>query len=118
MKSKSLKIQKTESLLKELIPEALSSLEDTRIKSLLITNVDCSKGKYDATVYISPEFITESEQREILKQLRRANSSIKEYCLNSTNWFRCPNFNFKFDRELEKMNRLDRLFDKISKDRE
>ena len=52
---KSIKIQKTESLLKELIPEALSNFEDSRINSLLITDVDCSKGKYDALVYISPE---------------------------------------------------------------
>lgn len=115
MKDKSLKIQKTESYLKELVPEAFATLEDSRINSLLVTDVDCSKGKYDATVYLSPEFITEDEQKEILKQLRKANHSVKEYCLNATGWFRCPSFQFKFDKDLEKRNRIDKLFEQISK---
>lgn len=110
---KSIKIQKTESLLKELVPEALSNFEDSRINSLLITDVDCSKGKYDALVYISPEFITEDEQREILKQLNKAKHSIKTHILNSTGWFRCPEFTFKFDENVDKIRRMEEIFQKI-----
>ena len=45
---KSINLQRTESLLMELIPEALSNLVDTRINSLPITAVNCKNGKYDA----------------------------------------------------------------------
>ena len=48
---KSINLQRTESLLMELIPEALSNLVDTRINSLPITAVNCKNGKYDAIVY-------------------------------------------------------------------
>ena len=110
---KSIKLQKIESLLRELVPEALSNFEDNRINSLLITDVDCSKGKYDATVYISPEFITEDEQKEVLQQLRKAKSKIRANILNATDWFRCPEFSFKFDKNVDKMNRMNELFKKI-----
>jgi ribosome-binding factor A len=112
-KEKSLKIKQTESLLKELLPEALSSLSDSRINSLSVTNVDCSKGKYNATVYLGLEFFTDSEKREILKQLNYAKGPLKSYCLNATSWFRCPDFIFKFDNELDKINRLESIFEKI-----
>ena len=48
---KSVNLQRTESLLMELIPEALSNLDDNRINSLPITAVNCKNGKYDAIVY-------------------------------------------------------------------
>ena len=48
---KSINLQRTESLLMELIPEALSELSDSRINSLPITAVNCKNGKYDAIVY-------------------------------------------------------------------
>ena len=38
---KSINLQRTESLLMELIPEALSNLVDSRINSLPITAVNC-----------------------------------------------------------------------------
>lgn len=110
---KSLKLKQTESLLMELLPEALSSLSDSRINSLSVTNVDCSKGKYNSTVYLNAEFYNDSEKREILKQLNFAKGSIKAYCLNATSWFRCPDFVFKFDEELDKINRLESIFGKI-----
>lgn len=110
---KSVKLQKIESLLRELVPEALSNFEDNRINSLLITDVDCSKGKYDATVYISPEFITEDEQKVILVQLRKAKHTIKANILNATDWYRCPEFSFKFDKNVDKMNRMNEIFKKI-----
>ena len=48
---KSINLQRTESLLMELIPLALSQLSDSRINSLPITGVNCKNGKYDAIVY-------------------------------------------------------------------
>ncbi len=49
---KSINLQRTESLLMELVPEALSTLSDSRINSLAVTGVDCKNGKYDAKVIL------------------------------------------------------------------
>ena len=48
---KSINLQRTESLLMELIPQALSQLQNSKINSLPITGVNCKNGKYDAIVY-------------------------------------------------------------------
>jgi ribosome-binding factor A len=113
MREKSIKLQKTESLLKELIPEALGTFSDFRINSLTVTEVDCSKGKYDAIVYIYDSSLTPAEEQETLKQLRKITGAIKTYCLNATNWYKFPELKFKFDRQVEKTNRLEELFQKI-----
>ena len=47
---KSINLQRTESLLMELIPQALSQLSNSKINSLPITGVNCKNGKYDAIV--------------------------------------------------------------------
>ena len=49
---KSINLQRTESLLMELIPQALSQLSNSKINSLPITGVNCKNGKYDAIVYL------------------------------------------------------------------
>ena len=49
-----IKQQKTESILKEIIPEALASLSDERLHGLVVTNVVCSRGRSDAKVYFDP----------------------------------------------------------------
>jgi ribosome-binding factor A len=116
MKEKSINLQRTESLLKELIPEALGELSDARINSLLITDVDCKNGKYDAKVYFDGSDYTQSEIKEIQKTLHKANGRIKSYCLSATGWFKCPNFTFINDENLEKNNRLEDLFAQIKKD--
>jgi ribosome-binding factor A len=117
MREKTVKIKRTESLLEELIPEALSAMVDSRVKSVAVTEVDCSKGKYDAIVYVYESGLTDREKDEILNQLRKVSSKIKSYCLASTGWYKCPNFTFRFDENVEKVNRMEELFDKIkSKD--
>lgn len=113
MKPKSIKIQRTESLLKELIPEALASLAEEGISTLSITEVDCSRGKYDADVYIDPSFLTPAEQTIVLQQLKYASSLIEEYCLAQTGWYRCPRFHYKFDDSVERISRLEKIFDQI-----
>lgn len=117
MKEKSVKIKKTESLLKELTVEALATLSDTRINSLAVTDVDCKGGKYDAFIYIDPAFVYEEERPEVLRQLRIASPSIEEHILSASGWFRCPKLHFEFDYEAERMKRLDAIFDKIKTDK-
>lgn len=115
-KQKSVNLQRTESLLMELIPEALSELNDERLVSIPITAVDCKNGKYDAIVYFDGSDYTPKE-REVLSQLlKKASGSIRSYVLSATNWYKCPDFKFVHDDSLEKSNRLEELFAQIKKD--
>lgn len=115
MNNKSVNLQRTQSLLEELIPEALSSLNDERITSLTITEVDCKNGKYDANVYYDASDYNKAEQKEIRIALRKANGAIKSYILNATSWYKCPDFTFKEDDMIEKKARMDELFAQIAK---
>lgn len=115
MKNKSVNLQRTESLLEELIPEALSSLNDNRIVSLTITEVDCKNGKYDAKVYFDASDFDDLELKEIQTSLRKANGAIKTYVLGATSWYKCPDFTFIVDDMLDKRARMEDLFSQISK---
>ena len=118
MKEKSINLQRTQSLLMELIPEALSELSDSRINSLTITEVDCKTGKYDAKVYFDGTSFNNEELKQIRQSLRKASSRIKSYCLNATSWYKCPDFTFIKDEMLEKRNKIDDLFAQISSKKE
>lgn len=114
MTNKSINLQRTESLLLELIPEALSTLNDNRINSLMITEVDCKNGKYDAKVYYDASDFDKTELKEVRIALRKANGILKSYILQSTSWYKCPNFTFLVDDMLEKRDRMEALFSQIS----
>jgi ribosome-binding factor A len=116
MANKSINLQRTESLLMELIPEALSELNDERLRSIPITAVDCKNGKYDATVYFDGSDYTPEERKAIAQLLERANGILKSYILSATNWYKCPNFKFVHDDTLENSARLEELFAQIKKD--
>ena len=106
---KSINLQRTESLLMELIPEALSNLDDVRINSLPITGVNCKNGKYDAIVYFDGSDYDKAELKEIVSLLNRANGRIKTHILASTGWYKCPNFTFMNDTSLEKSKHIEDL---------
>lgn len=112
---KSVNLQRTESLLMELIPEALATLNDERIKGLAVTEVNCKNGKYDATVYYDGSDFSKQEQKILNQLLNKANGQIKSYCLSATGWYKCPNFKFKADDKLEESMHLESLFEKIKK---
>lgn len=116
MNNKSVNLQRTQSLLEELIPEALSSLNDHRISSLTITEVDCKNGKYDANVYYDGSDFDKAELKEVRIALRKANGAIKSYILGATSWYKCPDFTFLVDDMMEKRARMEDLFSQISKD--
>lgn len=107
---------RTQSVLKELIPEALSTLSDIDLKGLCITDVECKKGRYDAFVYIDKMVLNQDEQEEILKKLKKVSSYLQNYCMEAEGWFRSPKLHFKFDDRLEYQNHMDKLFEKINKD--
>lgn len=114
---KSINLQRTESLLMELIPEALSHLDNSLINSLAITGVNCKKGKYDATVYFDGSDFDKKEIKEIIYSLQKANGRIKSDVLTATGWYKCPNFKFEVDTSLEKSKHIEDLFAQIKKDK-
>ena len=114
---KSINLQRTESLLMELVPEALSTLSDSRINTLAVTGVDCKNGKYDARIYFDGSDYNDAEIKVIVQLLKKANSRVKSYVLASTGWYKCPNFTFINDTSLEQSLHIESLFAKISKDK-
>jgi len=115
MTQEEIKRHRVESVLKEIIPEALATLDDSRINGLLVTDVVCSKGRSDAKVYLEKSFLNEKEQREALKQLRTVAGYIQNHCKQSEGWFKAPRFTFEFDEQLEKVSRIEDLFKQIKK---
>jgi len=112
---KSVNLQRTESLLMELIPEALSSLGDARINSLAITYVNCKNGKYDALVYFDGSDYEKKEIVQMISLLNKANGKLKSHILSSTGWYKCPDFKFLNDTALEKSRNIESLFAQINK---
>ncbi len=113
MTHEEIKRHRTESILKEIIPEALATLDDERIRGLSVTDVVCSKGRFDAKVYLDTSFLTQKEQNEALRQLRIVSGYIQNNCKQSEGWFKAPRFTFEFDHQLEKVSRIEDLFKQI-----
>ena len=113
-----IKLKRTESLLLELIPEALGSLNDKRLHDINVIEVKCSRGKSDAKVYLDPASLKEQEKRDYLKLLRKARPIVETYCLKDQGWFRSPKLTFEFDEQLKKSQNIEELFKKIAKDSE
>jgi len=112
-----IKLKRTESVLLELIPQALGAMNDKRLHELDIIEVVCSRGKSDAKVYINPHDLTQSQKNEYLRLLRKARPIVETYCLKDQGWYRCPKFTFEFDTQLEKSKNIDELFKLIAKDK-
>ena len=113
MTHEEIKRHRVESILKEIIPEALSSLDDERINGLVVTDVVCSKGRSDAKVYLDTSCLSEKEQNEALRQLRAVAGYLQNHCKQSEGWFKAPVFTFEFDHQLEKVSRMEELFKQI-----
>lgn len=111
-----IKLKRTESILKELIPEALSTLNDNRLHEIDVVEVKCSKGRSDAKVYLDPAFFEENEKSLLLKQLKKARPIVEDYCMKDQGWFRCPKLSFEFDEHFAKTQRIEELFKQISKE--
>ena len=113
MTQEEIKRHRVESILKEVIPEALATLDDERINSLLVTEVVCSKGRSDAKVYLDKSFLNEREQSEALRQLRSVAGYVQNHCKQSEGWFKAPRLTFAFDEQMEKQKRMEELFAQI-----
>jgi ribosome-binding factor A len=109
-----IKLKRTDSILAELIPEALSQLNDNRLHELDVIEVRCSKGRDDAKVYLDPSYFNEEERKIYLKQLKKARPIIEDYCKKDQGWFRCPKLTFEFDEHFKQAQHIDELFKKIA----
>jgi len=114
MTHEEIKRHRTESILKEIIPEALGTLDDERINGLSVTAVVCSKGRSDAKVYLDKSFLNGKEQGEALKQLRVVAGYIQNHCKQSEGWFKAPRFVFEFDAQPEHQSKMEDLFKQIA----
>jgi len=114
MTHEEIKRHRTESILKEIIPEALGSLSDERINGLTVTDVVCSKGRSDAKVYLDKSFLTPKEQGEALRQLRTVAGYIQNHCKQTEGWFKAPRFTFEFDEQPEHQSKMEDLFKQIA----
>ena len=114
MTQEEIKRHRVESVLKEIIPEALGTLDDERINGLSVTDVVCSKGRSDAKVYLDKSFLNDKEQGEALKQLRRVSGYIQNHCKQSEGWFKAPRFTFEFDAQPEYQSKMEDLFKQIA----
>ncbi len=113
MTPEAIKRKRTESVLREVLPEALATLDDPRINHLGVNDVVCSRGRYDARVFLERGGLTEAEQAEALRQLRKVSGHLTTYVRDSEGWYRAPKFTFAFDDQLDRMTRIDALFAQI-----
>ncbi|MGX3010110.1 30S ribosome-binding factor RbfA [Helicobacter sp. 23-1044] len=107
------KILRTQSLLQEALQEVLFDLEDTRLKSIAITRVECSKGKEVAKVFLDKNSLGDLSANDALKLLKKASGAIRANLQAQLSWYRTPNLNFVIDESLENINRLEGIFRKI-----
>ena len=115
MREEEIKRKRTESRLVELLPEAFSGMNDNRINALSVTAVVCSRGRYDAKVYLDKSYLTEKEQGEALRQLRAVSGYLSTYVRESEGWYKAPKFTFEFDSQLEQIANIEALFKEIGK---
>jgi ribosome-binding factor A len=112
-----IKLKRTESVLVELIPEAITQLSDARLHEIDVIEVTCSRGRSDAKVYLDPHDYSDEEKRFFLKQLNKARPVIEDYCMKDQGWYRCPKLAFEFDDQLKKQQSIEALFKQIEKER-
>jgi|SaaInl8_200m_RNA_FD_contig_91_121852_length_3151_multi_3_in_0_out_0_2 ribosome-binding factor A len=99
----------------ELMTEALGSLTDDRINAFEVTKVDLKRGKYDAVIYLNGKDAPKEKRQQLHALLAKASGHIKQFCIESGDWYRMPSLTFKFDDSMELNNNLEALFDKIKK---
>ena len=110
-------MKRFDSVLLELIPEALSQLNDARLRELDVIEVKCAKGRSDCKVYLDPHDYSEAERNDFLRLLRKARPIIETHCMKDQGWFRSPTLTFEFDDLLKQSQKIEDLFKQIAKER-
>ncbi len=115
MSEKNVKLLRVESVLKELISEALGQMRDEKLVGLNITDVRVSKGKNDAIVFVFDDDYTDTQKRQIIAALKKSSPVIANYCLAAEGWYKMPKLKFEFDTLTTEMQNLEDIFKEIGK---
>ena len=111
---KTIQTKKNESYLKYVISSVLYKLDNSCLNTLIITRVDCSKGKYDAKVYFDISNMSDESIESTLRELKKATPLIMSHTLSISGWFKSPKLVFKPDKHISDVNRVLDLIKKVS----
>lgn len=109
MSDKSVKVLRAESVMTELIGEAIGTLGNETLNSLSVIKVESSRGLSDATVYIMDDGFAENEKQKIISGLKKSSSYIARYCTATDAMSKMPKLTYRFDDSLEKEKRLEEI---------
>lgn len=101
----------------EVAQEVIDELDDPNLNKLIVTNINVSRGKSDATVFIDAQDLSESEQKDILTKLKKARGFLESMMTLKLAKFRSPKLHFVFDDSISQAKKLDDIFKKISDER-
>ena len=113
MSEKNVKLLRVESVLKELISEAIGQMRDERLLGLTVTDVKVSKGKNDAVVSIFDDEFSDTQKRQVMAALKKSAPIIASYCVTAEGWYKMPKLKFEFDESLSRMRNLEQIFSAI-----
>ncbi len=108
-----IKLLKAQSILQEALQEALFDLEDTRLKNIAVTRVECTRGREMAKVFLDENSLGDMGANDALKLLKKASGAIRANLQTQLSWYKTPNLVFEIDDSLERINKLESIFKKI-----
>lgn len=109
MSDKSVKVLRAESVMTELVGEAIGTLGNEMLNSLSVIKVESSRGLSDATVYIMDDGFSDGEKQKIISGLKKSSSYIARYCTATDAMSKMPKLTYRFDDSLEKEKRLEEI---------
>lgn len=109
-----MKKDKLGSFLKDIIQDAIDGLDNITTRGILVQRVICTHNKKDATIYIYDES-GEKDINAVISTLKKSIKRIAYVVMVETGWFRSPKLIFKFDKQRENIENMDKLFAQIEK---
>lgn len=116
MTQEEIKRHRVESTLKEIIPEALGTLNDPLIQNVVVTDVVCSRGRNNARVFLDMGVYTKEEKKEVIQKLYKLSGYIQTHCKQTEGWFKAPIMTFEFDTQPEHISKMESLFKQIKEE--
>ena len=104
-----MKQNKLGSFLKDIIQDAIDQLNNTITRGILVQRVQCTHNKKDAVIYIYDES-GDKDINTVISTLRKSSKRLAYIIMVETGWFRSPKLIFKFDKQRENIENMDKLF--------
>jgi len=104
-------------ILQELTLALRDQVRDPRVDALSITEVDVTKDRRIARVYVAC-YSGQEDLEEGLKGLRSARRILQQHLFRVLHWPFTPRLEFRVDKSWEYGERIDRLIDQVQKERE